>query len=820
MSGPLCGHCNHGYAASEHLGLCEPCNSVGWDVFGTFIAIFALVAATLATTLLVLLTDFSKPKNQLAITIKLFLSYANLSSTVLSFTDALWDKFPLTLDMVLVPEITHVASFRFSIKGFRCASQALIPSQRYFQVLIVCGLMWLPLWMFVLFVIFGAVRFYCKIAGWRAPNRDVLVSIAVTNLFVLHPQVTEVFLPTFMCATFDKSRMLQDTTIECNSPDHQFWVKLSISGIMCVSMGIPFFLFLLLFYHKTNGTLKDTRVVRSLGFLYAGFEPHCWYFECVLMLRRVGFPIIASVPQESELSVVVSLLTLVVSFLAIHMALEPFDNRSYFILDRLEGASLWAILTTLVATTYATVSNVGDVAAIILCATVLIMHLRFLLLLLWGVLLRHLVGHCGILRNSRCLRDAYVKIREDGIEVHHLGGLAEQAFESMFGDIVSSLLAHSTFLSYRHFIASLQYICLMAHRGQIQEDPSVLSGLVRALSKQTVRNQTATRLKQRLQETLEKTDNRVQSVTTWLSGRRGSTGNPGTASAHEPEEDDNDSNDADMVALMQPVHGSTFTVEELQRAMMRSSRHLTINELSTAAVDLAVSPQETSSYEEPPSVSMRGLMSQASVDSGSTEGDVGAVIAGTLDPVRVQESEVRALQTEAVLLREANRKLKDQLAKLQATQAAAADAGTVSGDPGAADAGTGAPSSAGSSAAAESQADPNGSPAASADDAAGASSAAGPAGDGAAGTDGAHAAGGARSGADGADAERGGGHGAAVPVPLPVRELQQDLDSYRTDFLDALRSLIPAPLPPTPAMPSERLREPLPFSGQGGTGEA
>lgn len=89
------------------------------------------------------------------------------------------------------------------------------------------------------------------------------------------------------------------------------------------------------------------------------------------------------------------LLFVAVCFLALHIQCKPFDNRAYHLLDRVELASLWAVVFTLVAKIFLDATGaahifVGDQESRShfewsMYFLVLLFHLRFLCLVVWGL---------------------------------------------------------------------------------------------------------------------------------------------------------------------------------------------------------------------------------------------------------------------------------------------------------------------------------------------------------------------------------------------------------------------------------------------------
>jgi len=107
-------------------------------------------------------------------------------------------------------------------------------------------------------------------------------------------------------------------------------------GLLGWTLGIPFTLFMLLKFKSKDLMSSGTR--KKYGFLYAGFQDDCYYYEAVFMMRRAAYLMAASAPVNHDLRTAL-LLTVTCFFFACHAKFEPFDERAYSGLDRLESSS-------------------------------------------------------------------------------------------------------------------------------------------------------------------------------------------------------------------------------------------------------------------------------------------------------------------------------------------------------------------------------------------------------------------------------------------------------------------------------------------------
>lgn len=188
---------------------------------------------------------------------------------------------------------------------------------------------------------------------WREEFRfnDVAQSQIVVIMYFMHPMVTSLFLTTFDCTEYDPTtnlpydtlRLSLNSKIDCYSAEHNRWLWSSICGLLLWSFGIPAMYYVKL-YRITNSskTLRDPDSQRKFGFLYEGFDPECYYYECIFMLRKVVYLLAARLPWLAMESRTVLLLAINFVFLVGHLTYQPLDNRAYFGLDRLET---WSSIT-------------------------------------------------------------------------------------------------------------------------------------------------------------------------------------------------------------------------------------------------------------------------------------------------------------------------------------------------------------------------------------------------------------------------------------------------------------------------------------------
>ena len=119
--------------------------------------------------------------------------------------------------------------------------------------------------------------------------------------------------------------------------------SLGTFSLLAYGLGIPILGFAVLWARRERLYEAPTR--RMFGFLYITFRPAYWYWETVILLRKVGLATIAVLmaPAGVGLQVTLTMLLLTGCLLA-HSEAQPYRDR---IANRLEGGSLVVAITTL-----------------------------------------------------------------------------------------------------------------------------------------------------------------------------------------------------------------------------------------------------------------------------------------------------------------------------------------------------------------------------------------------------------------------------------------------------------------------------------------
>ena len=114
-----------------------------------------------------------------------------------------------------------------------------------------------------------------------------IMSTLVILLFFLQPTIVEYSVSDFNCYQIDNQlRVKNDLTIICWSSVHYFFsLAVALPSLVCWGLGIPFFALILLI--RNRGSLNTIETKEKLGFLYNGYKKEYYFWEILIMYRKI-----------------------------------------------------------------------------------------------------------------------------------------------------------------------------------------------------------------------------------------------------------------------------------------------------------------------------------------------------------------------------------------------------------------------------------------------------------------------------------------------------------------------------------------------------
>jgi len=194
----------------------------------------------------------------------------------------------------------------------------------------------------LLLVVCAAVYVVQRLRGAEGAY-DKLVYMSLSMLMTTYFSVSIKALSGFSCTLTD-GYLNAYPWIECSvSRSTEFPVILALSVVCFVvyTVGVPLVSAYQLFKHRSS-LGSDPAIATRLGFLYGPYRPGCFWWEYVVILRRLVLALaITLVPfTQQQLESAIVMAVLVVS-VALQHAFEPFATR---LENRLEMLSLYTLL--------------------------------------------------------------------------------------------------------------------------------------------------------------------------------------------------------------------------------------------------------------------------------------------------------------------------------------------------------------------------------------------------------------------------------------------------------------------------------------------
>ena len=196
---------------------------------------------------------------------------------------------------------------------------------------------------------------------------DRTMAAIVCLIFVIYPSVVKSTFGLFTCTTLEEDLhvLRSDIGLRCFEGEHEQWLlPITIPSIVLWVIGIPLAAGLTMWYHRNEGflftrskrkgadddgewMLYSLTVQRKFAFLYKGYEEPYYYWELVVLSRKMCFVVIDVLGEELG-PVIQTVFALVVVSIALllHIWCEPFVVAE---VDRLERYSLTASMFTLIA---------------------------------------------------------------------------------------------------------------------------------------------------------------------------------------------------------------------------------------------------------------------------------------------------------------------------------------------------------------------------------------------------------------------------------------------------------------------------------------
>eukprot|EP00347_Sterkiella_histriomuscorum_P011011 403374086 len=172
----------------------------------------------------------------------------------------------------------------------------------------------------------------------------IIASIVIV-LFLVHPSIIQFMFYDFKCKEIDgENRVMNDMEVLCWGQQHfAYSMIVAIPSIFLWGLGIPFFALIIMF--RVKDQLDIQKIREQYGFLYRGYKNKFFFWEVVIMYRKIIIIFIAVfVNQFGIIAQALVVLVVLIIFLIVNSNSHPYVT---LVLNDLENLSLITSMTTI-----------------------------------------------------------------------------------------------------------------------------------------------------------------------------------------------------------------------------------------------------------------------------------------------------------------------------------------------------------------------------------------------------------------------------------------------------------------------------------------
>jgi len=347
----LTGECAPGY----HGNLCSVCDadrSFGTGAvcnlcpgFGTNITLMAFLGFFLIVAfgvfVAISIRGANLPRSELAIYVKILVNYLQLV-TVASALNLNWPSY---VSLFLQGQQT-VGSASEQILSIECLLKSFSSQEIYYtnlKVYLIAPLV----------IIAGASVIWLLIGLFTKSQsiRQKIVGSTVLLIFVLHTSLTKLTFSIFNCREILPTELwlVTDLSIKCWDSKHiSNMLQLALPGLIVWVIGLPTLCLLLLI--RSKRFLADPNVRLQFSFLYKGYKSEWYFWEFVILYRKIGVVSISVFLSTVSVTVqALSMLAVVLICFFLQLFIKPFNATSF---NSLELKALLASFLTIYAGLY------------------------------------------------------------------------------------------------------------------------------------------------------------------------------------------------------------------------------------------------------------------------------------------------------------------------------------------------------------------------------------------------------------------------------------------------------------------------------------
>lgn len=369
-TGNKCQSCLGGYSRSgtNECGSCPDLAVNSVRLFGIMVLVVIVIVVMVKTSL----NSVYRPKAIHSIYIKIFMNYLQLVMLTATF-NLEWPN--AVLEIFSYQEAAGTVTDQvFSVDCY-IASNGKADSKVFYTKLVVFVVMPVILLAF-------ALAFWMFYAFYRHNYtflKNEFVGTFVILFFLVHPNIIKSLFSAFSCEEIDPGEfwLVNDLSIRCFDSNHVFYsMTIALPGIVIWGIGVPTGCLALIW--KNRLLLGKLQMKLRFGFLYNGYELDRFYWEFVILYRKIA--IISCSVFLSTISVPVQALTVLlvlVVFLYMQSVHQPYSSPE---LNLMELRSIMVATVTIYCGLFYLTGDLSEGAKLFFFALIVVSNAYFLIL--------------------------------------------------------------------------------------------------------------------------------------------------------------------------------------------------------------------------------------------------------------------------------------------------------------------------------------------------------------------------------------------------------------------------------------------------------
>jgi hypothetical protein len=345
-----CFECIEGYT-KVGSSRCGKCPSTVSNAFILLILLIVNIGFGVVLVRSTLKSAYSS-KSLHSIYIKIFTNYMQLVFLTTQF-DLAWPSYVIDFFQAQ----STVATAYDQIYSFDCyfKDTGMSYEEIYYYKLIFNAFLPIIIWSLAL-AVYVSIS-YSK-SDWSILKREYFMSMTVL-FFLIYPNLVKTFFSALSCTEIDgKGKWLRDNLIiKCWDSTHlKYSLIVSVPAICVWTLGVPALVLIRMTKQRSYLNSYFNKIV--FGFIYNGYKSSRYYWEFVIMLRKIMIICIAVFMQELSESVqALTLVLVLMNSLAMQFDYKPYNKKQ---LNHMEFKAVLTACLTIYCGLYYLTNEIGE----------------------------------------------------------------------------------------------------------------------------------------------------------------------------------------------------------------------------------------------------------------------------------------------------------------------------------------------------------------------------------------------------------------------------------------------------------------------------